>query len=298
MRSSEWGQGAAVHELPWINPIGGFGDALMLSGILKQKYDQNRANCFNLVRRTRYTSMFRDHPAIATIGHPPRGARIIAVDYWSDADFGPGPGRAYQALARRFGLPMPAPEVLYLADSRSPEGGLPNFLLPADRPRVVVAPNSESPRKSMSQAIWEEIVVLLGEAGFDVCQVGQREDRHIRGAYSLCGTTNLQDLLGVLGACTAILTVDSFVMHLARLTATPTVVLWGPTDAEVYGYQGQIHLTGCGQLCSLKSRCLGPGLAENYGTDCPIRDRHCMHAIDPVSVVEALRDGLRRLERP
>jgi len=281
---------------PWINPIGGLGDALMLSGILKQKYDLDQTDRYNLVRRTKYTALFREHPAIASIGYPPRGAEIVPVDYWSDGSFGLGKGRAYQTLARMLGLPTPAEERLFLPSSGHGSTGLPSFLFPSDRPWTVVAPNSESPRKSMAHAVWERIVVALEKAGFGVYQVGKLNDRHIQGTYSLCGTTNLEDLVGILTACRAILTVDNLIMHLAHLTPTPTVVLWGPTDSEVYGYAEHFHLTSPGPPCRLKNECLGPRLPENYGVDCPIRDLHCMHDIDTDLILDALHEGMRRLE--
>ena len=64
----------------WINPIGGLGDTLMLSGVLKQVHDREPDKQFNLVRRSGYMSLLKGHPAIRHIGHPPADARLIRTE--------------------------------------------------------------------------------------------------------------------------------------------------------------------------------------------------------------------------
>ena len=61
----------------WINPTGGYGDILMLSGVLKQCHDKNPTVKYNLVRRTIYLNLLKGHPALEKIGLPPKNATII-----------------------------------------------------------------------------------------------------------------------------------------------------------------------------------------------------------------------------
>lgn len=48
------------NNFPWINPIGGYGDMLMLSGVLKQVIEKFPEKRFNLTRRTNYVSFLKD----------------------------------------------------------------------------------------------------------------------------------------------------------------------------------------------------------------------------------------------
>ena len=64
------------NKLVWINPVGGLGDALILSGVLKAVYDSDHTKKFNLVRRSRYQSILKGHPAIEFVGFPNSGSEI------------------------------------------------------------------------------------------------------------------------------------------------------------------------------------------------------------------------------
>jgi hypothetical protein len=88
-----------ANDYPWINPIGGLGDMLMVSGILKLVIEEDPLRRFNLVRRTNYLSVFKGHPAVAHIGFPPKEAKIQDVTYWSMEELGPDSQRPFQVLA-------------------------------------------------------------------------------------------------------------------------------------------------------------------------------------------------------
>ena len=64
------------NEYKWIFPEGGYGDMLMLSGILKLINEKDPNKKFNLVRRTAFTNFFINHPAIFCIGNPGENAEI------------------------------------------------------------------------------------------------------------------------------------------------------------------------------------------------------------------------------
>ncbi|MBU1570345.1 MAG: hypothetical protein KKE00_07495, partial [Proteobacteria bacterium] len=102
--------------ISWINPLGGMGDTLMVSGVLKLVIENDPLRRFNLIRRTSYLSILKGHPAIAEIGYAPQDAMIMGTDYWSKEELGPNNQRAFQILARMFGLPSPIEERLYLPD--------------------------------------------------------------------------------------------------------------------------------------------------------------------------------------
>lgn len=282
--------------LPWVNPVGGLGDTLMLSGVLKHVVDRDPARRFNLVTRTKYPPLLRGHPAIATIGHPPPDAVLLHTDYWHQPSFGPPESRAYQILARMFGLRPPVPEVLYVPWPVREDDPVLRDRIPWERHNVLLGPTSESPRKQPAPPRWEEIVAGLRAAGLGVVQVGRAHDPYIRGAFDLIGLTRPRDLIGLVHRFDVVLTVDSFLMHAAHLGGVPAVVLWGPTDHRVYGYAGQTHLQAA--PCAETHDCIAPGNSQVYATDCPKGDDHCVRQIPVEAVLAAVRDTLARPASP
>jgi radical SAM protein with 4Fe4S-binding SPASM domain len=87
----------ASPELPWINPIGGLGDTLMISGVLKHVVEQDPSRKFNLVIRTKYRPILED--PLSRIGHPPPGSGwLFYHNYWEHEDYrrpGKGPTRCW-----------------------------------------------------------------------------------------------------------------------------------------------------------------------------------------------------------
>lgn len=262
----------------WINPIGGLGDTLMLSGVLKLVYDRDPSKRFNLARRTRYSSILEGHPAIGKVGHPPKDAKIIGTDYWSHETLGPGSQRAFQILARMYGLETPIEEKLYLPVEPEDDAIL-NKFIPWKEKNVLISPSSESPRKMMHPMAWHIIVEKLKEQGANVMQSGRMNELRIKGAYSLLGITSPRQLIALLRKCQLVITSDNFVMHAAHLTGIPTVAFWGPTDHRVYGYAEQTHLQAPLDHCDQKDACIGVGFAQNYPTPCPLGEHHCINRI-------------------
>ncbi|MBN1880989.1 MAG: SPASM domain-containing protein [Deltaproteobacteria bacterium] len=270
----------------WINPIGGLGDALMLSGVLKAAVDRDPTRSFKLIARSPFVPIFSGHPAISEIGHPKPNSPIIATAYWDDPDFREGRMRAYQVLARLFNLPTPIEETLYLADDHGPD---PDLLarIPLKETNILVAPSAGTPRKEMPIEMWEELVGRMIDEGFGVIQAGTSTSRQIRGAYSLRGILTIPEAAMLPGYVDAVVTSASFFMHAAHLCDTAAVVLWGPTDHRQYGYSGQAHLQA---HCPTDQNvpCIRSGRGPGYGSPCPLGMDHCMHRHDIDDVFRSL----------
>jgi hypothetical protein len=272
---------------PWINPVGGLGDILMLSGVLKHLYENYKRPCYNLVRRSKQSSLLRCHPAIYKVGFPPKGSRIITNDYWSYERLGGGSQRAYQILARHFDLKTPIEETLYLPMDE----GIDHCLfkeIPISDQTIVIAPTSDSPRKMMPAAIWVSIVQLLKDQGCFVIQVGLENDELISGAYSLLGLTTPFQAMNIIARVRGVITIDNFIMHIAHLLKKKAVVIWGPTSPEVYGYDGHKHIRVFRDHCCYKNQCLGPEYSQNYAQKCPLGNEHCMGTISAKKIVDTL----------
>ena len=280
----------------WINPTGGYGDILLLSGVLKQCFDKNPSMKYNLTRRTIYQNLLRGHPAIEKIGFPPRDVKIITTDYWMKEKIGivsalvhdpdiiildePQTGLDPKARVdvRNFILELRkmgktiffSSHLLYEVSEFIPFNG---------RKVAVIAPSSDSPRKMMEPMIWHHVVEKLLKKKIFVIQVGRENDIYIKGTYSLLGLTTPRQLISLLKKSDIIISVDNFIMHAAHLFKIPAIIIWGPTDSKVYGYTEQIHLQCPYNDCELHDKCLGPNYPENYGTVCPFKNKHCMNHI-------------------
>lgn len=272
----------------WINPIGGMGDTLMLSGVLKLVVENNPSMRFNLVRRTHYSKILKGHPAIKKIGFPPKNAKIMTNDYWSKERLGKGNQRPFQILARSFGLSTPVEEKLYFPGKIDENDLLLEFIPWGGKKTALIAPSSDSPRKTMHPMVWQNMVEELTKKDVFVVQAGKMNEIYIKGAYSLLGLTTPGQLMSLVKKCDVVLTIDNFIMHTSHLVGTPAVVFWGPTRSSVYGYPEQVHLQASLEHCKFRNKCLGPDFPHNYGTPCPLENKHCMNSIRIKDVFNAV----------
>jgi ADP-heptose:LPS heptosyltransferase len=284
----------ATDEDVWVNPLGGLGDTLMLSGVLKLAVEHNPSRKYSLVRRSAYLNLLRGHPAIREIGFPPRNARAIGSDYWSKEPLGGGNQRAFQVLARAFGLPTPVEERLFLPGTLE-EDPLLEAIIPWREKNILIAPASDSPRKVMDPMQWHHLVDKLLDEGFLVLQAGRPGELHIRNTYSLLGVTAPRQTIWLVDKCDLVIASDTFAVHAAHLVETPAVVVWGPTRSEVYGYSEQSHITAPLDHCDMRDKCIGPQVSENYSTPCPLGQDHCMNKI---SVDTIFNKAIARLWAP
>jgi ADP-heptose:LPS heptosyltransferase len=156
----------------------------MLSGVLKLVHDRFPERKFNLSVRSSYLPILKEHPAITSIGHPPKNALVVGTDYWAKEDLGPGNQRAFQILARMFGLETPVDEILFFPGSMTLHP-LFESTIPWGEKNILISPASNSPRKMMNHDLWEKVVSLLVDDGYFVIQTGRLGERKIKKTYSL-----------------------------------------------------------------------------------------------------------------
>lgn len=278
----------------WIDPVGGLGDILMLSTALKEAYDKYGKK-FHLSRRTHYTQFFVNHPAIEEIGNPPTDADIVCNDYWSRPDFNDVNQKALTLVKKIFSVDEESEDSLYLPSSHEDEKT--KLLLsniPWGKKNVVISFSSESPRKMMHPIKWHIIVEKLLAQQCFVIQVGGQRDIPIRGAYSLLGVTTPIQICRLMEKSDLVITPDNFIMHAAKLVNKPAIVLFGPTEPERYGYSNHICMKADLSKCEYANECLGPHVSENYATQCPLNDKHCMNSFDENKIVDIAMTILNR----
>ena len=240
---------AITTEPEWIDPIGGFGDSLLLASVLQDVWRET-GRTFGMYRRLPYSAFFRGHPAIVRFGPPPPGVSPIKVNYWAVEQPGPGNSRPYQILARILGAKTPRPETLWVPPDDGARERLAYF--PLKDGYVVIAPTSGSPRKMWSWPKWGNLVERLRQTGRQVVQIGHDQDPKVPGTFSLCGYTTPRDDFAVLRSAALAVVVDAFALHAAAAVGTPTVAMWGPTAPEVFGYKQHSNVvtpTACLTSC-------------------------------------------------
>lgn len=171
----------------WINPIGGLGDTLMLSGVLKQLVEQRPHQRFRLVRRPGYMNILEGHPAILGVGFPRYDDEILSTDYWTRELPGVGRQRPMQIMGRMFKIDNEIEERFYVAHENLRDPLI--DLIPWGSKNIVIAPGSTSPRKEWALLKMEALTRKLKNAGYFVIQIGDARQRHVRFTYSLLGVT-------------------------------------------------------------------------------------------------------------
>lgn len=270
----------------WIDPVGGLGDILMLSTAIKKAYDKYGKK-FHMSRRSNYTQFFVGHPAIEEIGNPPEDADIVCNDYWSRSDFNNLDNKALCIVLKIFGIDDFDTDELYLPNKDAGEATeLLIKNIPWGQKTVAISFSSESPRKMMHPIKWHIIVEKLLAQQCFVLQVGNYGDIPIRGAYSLLGVTTPLQICEVLKHVDLVITPDNFIMHAAKLVNKPAIALFGPTEPERYGYKNHICLRADKSDCEFANECLGPHVSDNYSTQCPKNEGHCMNSFDENKIVD------------
>ena len=182
--------------------------------------------------------------------------------------------------SRRTG-PPPRVELLTPADRERAAEILRAEGLEGHRPLVGLHASGGRPVKQWGQGRWREVAGRLQrEFGAAIVLTGSEGDRPLaqdlaRGlpgtVRDLSGRLALLDTLALVGALDLFLSSDTGPMHMAAAVATPSVSVFGPSDARRYfsggtGAAGTRHVVAAHELwcapCNLIRRppeeCLGP----------------------------------------
>lgn len=276
---------------PWLNLTDGLDAVLMVSGLLRQAIAQDPELRFNLVRRRRCQELLTGHPAIEKVGFPAPEEKIITLNYRMSPVIGVGTDRPYQILGRQLGLTVPMVESFYLPGKLDGIEFLDPFI-PWGRQKVVILGTfSDVPCKRFHPMAWHLVVEQLKAQGCFVIQIGEANEVHIRGSYSLLGVLSVRQQLALLKRSDTLVTVDNYLVQAAQLVETPAVVLWGPTSPDVYGYPGQVNLTPSRNTCK-ESICRTEIDGQwQWQQRCPREELHCMNGIPPEVVVYSVLKG-------
>ncbi len=129
---------------------------------------------------------------------------------------------------------------------------------------IVIHPGTGAPVKLWEAASWARVAdALLRTYGMRVVLTGSESERAQvedicaqmqQPALALIGETDLGQLAALLARADLVLGVDNGPLHLAAAQGTPTVRLYGPTDARVFGPWGDARLH---KIVQAKQPCVG-----------------------------------------
>jgi ADP-heptose:LPS heptosyltransferase len=135
-------------------------------------------------------------------------------------------------------IPGPAPRTYRAADWPAPAH--PHYEAPQE-PYCVLHPGASRPLKQWPDGRWRALSKHLREKGLDVVWTGTASEQRLierinpNGAVSYAGKLSLTQLWHLLEHAQLLVSVDTSVAHLGRITGTPTVALFGPGSALIAG---------------------------------------------------------------
>lgn len=95
--------------------------------------------------------------------------------------------------------------------------------------------------KLWSRESWEKVISKLSEKGVQVIQIGNEKDKTIPGARKVTAK-NAVDLMYLIERSKLHVGNEGGLVHLAHALNTKSVVLFGPTDPNLYGYPDNKNL--------------------------------------------------------
>ena len=161
----------------------------------------------------------------------PSGEVRIAVE----GGFNPGHGRrpAIEAIARHARIRIRSRQMEVFTTEADQVAASEIYGLGGGRPAVLVGFESLLTEKNLPVKIRREIRVRLRRAGLILFEVSGHTLRIGKSHLPLPALRTMSELAKL---CSAILTVDSFLGHLAGAVGTPAVVLFGPSNPAIYGH--------------------------------------------------------------
>jgi len=161
--------------------------------------------------------------------------------------------------------------------------------LNANRPAVAFMPGAEyGPAKQWPAHHFAQLAKDLTGRGHQIWILGSAKDRAVGDAiaqtadaphvHNLCGQTELADVVDLLSLCTAAVSNDSGLMHVAAALGKPLVALYGSSDPKhTPPLSPQAHVLYLGLSCS-----------PCFERQCPLGHTRCLHDIHPDQVLQVL----------
>lgn len=225
------------NETIWIYPSGNLSDMFILNTILHRFSKQYAPFKFNMVNRSASNFIFKSNPSIKEFGFPQKGATILFTNYWERDEFKIGDINSFDLFSKIFMIEFEKEQKIEFEYSNS-ENSLFNTL-PYSTKNILIAPFVDNPLCAVHPLKWHKIVESLLSENYTILQIGNSNDIHIKGAYSLLGVLNHIEIAYLITKMDFIITSDNFVKELASISGKPTVVFSVPQFKNIPKYVNQ-----------------------------------------------------------
>lgn len=139
-------------------------------------------------------------------------------------------------------------------------------------PFICINPTSKcSKNQEWPEHKWVQLVEKAKTKGFNIVQVGLKEENLIKDCIDLREKFTLRESLSVLNSSIGFIGVDSFWSHAASALNVPAIVLFGDSTPEIWGHENNINI--------YKKYDCSPCFELLYGQTCPY-NKKCMNDIE------------------
>lgn len=191
--------------------------------------------------------------------------------------------------ARDASLVGPVPRPRLHVDPTALEAVRTEFKLDRHRRTAVFCPGAEyGPAKRWPAAKFAELAHRLDSDGYDVYLLGSTKDRDIGAeisqasdgrCHNLCGATQLDQAIALLGCADVVITNDSGLMHVAAALNKPLVAIYGSSSPTFTP-----PLSETAQIVSLNLPC-----SPCFKRECPLGHLDCLRQLPVDQVYAALK---------
>jgi heptosyltransferase-2 len=185
-------------------------------------------------------------------------------------------------------LPPAVPHPRLMVDDSRQQALLASLGLSTTSPAIGLMTGAEyGPAKQWPPASYAALAKRLIANGYQVWLFGSNKDHAAAaqiaqhaggGAHNLCGRTELVDAVDLIAACTAVVSNDSGLMHVAAAVATPLVAIYGSSTPDYTP-----PLSERAEVLYLGLDC-----SPCFERACPLGHTNCLNQIGVEQVLAAL----------
>ena len=180
---------------------------------------------FNLVRKSRWTSLFSQHPSIDVIGHPKEEDTIIQIECEETQPF----NTKVEVISQELGIPYHIPE------EPSFHLGVKNgsvFKTLSDKEPILLFLTQQSCQQ-LNLFFIDDVCRLLIEHQYQIYSVGDHSIPCIRGCQDLRSLLGLDEIIALTRTSKALITNNAELSQLASLLRRKTFLLRQQDNAYI-----------------------------------------------------------------
>lgn len=99
--------------------------------------------------------------------------------------------------------------------------------------------------KDWGDANWKELVFKLKETyDMNVLQIGTFDEAQIKGTDIVFRSRPFEEIKKLVQNSRLVISVDNFLPHLCKDINKKCVVIWGPSDSNIFGYKENLNIHG------------------------------------------------------